>query len=359
MAALQSRGSRLIATIIVMLSGASAGLYGATTASTSPRSAPAVSPEQPLPRFAESVFADAFLKGNIHAHTTRSDGDSPPKEVYAWYRDHGYAFLAITDHNLITEPVKFASETNDPFTLVRGEEVTMMAEGKPVHVNAICTKTAIDGGTFRDKRSALSHAIRAIHAQGGVALVNHPNFEWALTAADLVGAPRFDLLEIASGHPFVRARGDATHPSAEALWDAYLTQGGDAAPAAVDDVHDLGDLRDVGEPPAPPGRAWIQVFGHVAQPPAICTALREKRLYASTGMELRTIRVSGARFEVQPTYAARVEFIGGAGEILHAVDAAPGEVAEYELLNQAVRFVRARASGPSGKAWTKAYAVVR
>jgi len=40
-----------------------------------------------------------LLKGNLHAHTTFSDGRRPVDEVVARYRDMGYAFLAITDHD--------------------------------------------------------------------------------------------------------------------------------------------------------------------------------------------------------------------------------------------------------------------
>jgi predicted metal-dependent phosphoesterase TrpH len=39
-----------------------------------------------------------LLKGNLHAHTTFSDGRRPVGEVIARYRDLGYDFLAITDH---------------------------------------------------------------------------------------------------------------------------------------------------------------------------------------------------------------------------------------------------------------------
>ena len=41
----------------------------------------------------------AILKGNLHAHTTFSDGHRPVEEVVARYRDLGYDFLAITDHD--------------------------------------------------------------------------------------------------------------------------------------------------------------------------------------------------------------------------------------------------------------------
>lgn len=40
-----------------------------------------------------------FLKGNLHAHTTFSDGRRPVGDVIARYRDLGYDFLAITDHD--------------------------------------------------------------------------------------------------------------------------------------------------------------------------------------------------------------------------------------------------------------------
>jgi|SRR6266850_5229461 len=39
------------------------------------------------------------LKGNLHAHTSFSDGRRPVEEVVARYRELGYDFLAITDHD--------------------------------------------------------------------------------------------------------------------------------------------------------------------------------------------------------------------------------------------------------------------
>jgi len=40
-----------------------------------------------------------LLKGNLHAHTTFSDGRRPIREVIRRYREMGYDFLAITDHD--------------------------------------------------------------------------------------------------------------------------------------------------------------------------------------------------------------------------------------------------------------------
>jgi hypothetical protein len=39
-----------------------------------------------------------FLRGNLHAHTTYSDGHRAPAELVAEYETRGYDFLAVTDH---------------------------------------------------------------------------------------------------------------------------------------------------------------------------------------------------------------------------------------------------------------------
>ena len=42
-----------------------------------------------------------WWKGNTHTHTWWSDGDSPPEIVSAWYREHDYDFLVLSDHNIM------------------------------------------------------------------------------------------------------------------------------------------------------------------------------------------------------------------------------------------------------------------
>ncbi|MBU7003944.1 MAG: hypothetical protein HXS50_00155, partial [Theionarchaea archaeon] len=56
------------------------------------------------------VFANPFKKrgkwfrGNIHTHTTESDGRLSPSEVSEFYRSRGYDFLCLTDHNTVSNP---------------------------------------------------------------------------------------------------------------------------------------------------------------------------------------------------------------------------------------------------------------
>ena len=58
----------------------------------------------------DSVPNDAPLrwwKGNIHTHTLWSDGDDFPEMVAEWYRTHGYNFLALSDHNVMSQGVRW------------------------------------------------------------------------------------------------------------------------------------------------------------------------------------------------------------------------------------------------------------
>lgn len=60
-----------------------------------------------------------LLKGNLHAHTTFSDGRWPVDTVIARYRDLGYDFLAITDHdNHIQDDYWFSIPAGDDRILV-------------------------------------------------------------------------------------------------------------------------------------------------------------------------------------------------------------------------------------------------
>ncbi len=48
-----------------------------------------------------------WYKGNTHTHTLWSDGNDFPEMVVDWYREHGYDFLALSDHNILSEGEKW------------------------------------------------------------------------------------------------------------------------------------------------------------------------------------------------------------------------------------------------------------
>lgn len=303
--------------------------------------------------FATTFDVSTFQKGNLHTHTYRSDGVNSPEDVIYWYRANGYKFLALTDHNLYTAASAYPELQDDGFRLIAGEEISMVGAGRQVHVNALCTQQQIGGGNFGTAADALVWATSEVNAQHGLALINHPNFDAALSPTDLLSVPEAPLLEIWSGHPYVYTAGVDGRPSHEALWDAVLLHGLGMMGVAVDDTHRLDHC---GNPPAYPGRGWVEVFSTTNDPAAVCESLRNGMFFATNGVALARIRVTSRTYAVWPTRAATVEFLAAGGTVLGETHVSAGQLASYTLLGHEA-FVRARIRSDGNTAWTPAVRV--
>ncbi len=119
-----------------------------------------------------------WYKGNLHTHTLNSDGDSTPLDVATWYRENGYQFLALTDHNYLTEVAGLNQVlgAKDKYLLIPGEEVSDSFEKKPVHLNAIDLHELVRPARGSSLVQTISRDVEAIQAKGALAAVNHPNF---------------------------------------------------------------------------------------------------------------------------------------------------------------------------------------
>lgn len=289
----------------------------------------------------------AWLRGNLHTHTTESDGDASPADVVRWYREHGYDFLAITDHDKVT---RIEAEG---IILLTGEEVTDRLPKKPLHVNAIGLTKAVppQGGTTPVE--VLQRNIDAVREAGGLATINHPNFGWAFGTAELKALRNANFLEIASGHPLVNMNGGGGVPSVEAMWDELLTAGIRIWAIGTDDAHHYGC-----PPPAsaaPPGQAWVVVRTEKKEPAAILAALARGDFYASTGVALDDYAVTAKTITVTihepPGSSAakfRTLFIGRNGRVLAESTANP---ATYTFRGDD-GYVRAKVIDSNGKmAW--------
>src|SRR5262245_49523229 len=65
-------------------------------------------PERP----GEPVTAHAeprWFKGNLHTHSLWSDGNDYPEMIVDWYARHGYQFLALSDHNVLSQGQRWMS----------------------------------------------------------------------------------------------------------------------------------------------------------------------------------------------------------------------------------------------------------
>ena len=295
--------------------------------------------------------APQWFRGNLHAHSNNSDGDSPPIVLINWYRFHGYQFLAISDHNLFTDPSTYAAYRSKDFLLIGAEEIT---HDSGVHVNAIGIQRAIPPQRGVSATELLQNSIDAIRAQGGVPLINHPNFGWAFNARAMLPLKRVALLDIMNTHPQVNSYGDGVISSTEQMWDELLSSGMHLFGAAVDDAHNFRDEFLLNR--ANPGRAWVMVRSTVLSRDAIMAGLASGEFYSSTGVVLTDISQANNSLTVEidsdgrgnPHY--RTVFIGNHGHVLAVSQKNP---AIYKLRGDEV-YVRARVEDSGGlRAWTQ------
>ena len=109
-----------------------------------PRARPHSScPRVPASEGPQTPAAGRWYKGNTHTHTLNSDGDSTPDDVVRWYREHGYQFLVLTDHNFLTTVTPNALHgADEQFLVVKGEEVTRHVRRQALHINGLDVQRA-------------------------------------------------------------------------------------------------------------------------------------------------------------------------------------------------------------------------
>lgn len=304
-----------------------------------------------------NAVAGTWYRGNTHAHTTESDGDSPPEVVARWYKDHGYDFLVLSDHDVFTDPATLAELVDSTFLLVPGEELSSSFEKLPVHVNGLNLGGVVEPRTAETMVGTIQANVDAVREAQGVPHVNHPNFRWAFGVAELAQVEQNRLLEIFNGHPLVHNEGGGDRPGMEAVWDSLLTRGKRVYGIATDDAHHFQG--EFARDRANPGRGWVSVRAAALEPAALMEALEAGRFYASTGVTLADVRVSPERLEVHVQAAGDFRyttvFIGAGGRELARTGDNP---AVFEL-REDVGYVRARVTDSGGlHAWTQPVFVV-
>jgi hypothetical protein len=297
--------------------------------------------------FPLSAQAKRWYKGNSHCHTLNSDGDEYRRRVIRWYRDHNYNFIAITDHNLVTEVKYLDTDDKDDFILIQSEEVSDSYQSTPVHLNALNTQTQIDpqhGGSIVE---TLQNNIDAIRKAGAVPTINHPNWKWSFSDVEisqLTDVLLFELYNICYDCNNFSAGGrDGT----EEIWDKILSRGVIMYGIATDDAHDyIGEFH---QKKSNPGTGWIMVRAEELSPEAILTAMESGDFYATVGVEIKDIQVTehDYRVEIEPyrDNAYTTCFIGKDGKILaESFDT----TAIYRFKGDEL-YVRARVYESSGK----------
>ncbi len=305
----------------------------------------------------QEAAGTGWFKGNTHAHTLESDGDSSPEDVANWYKQHDYDFLVLSDHNVLTDPAALAHLVDDEFILIPGEEVTSSFERRPVHINGLNVNALVVPQKADTMVGTIQSNIDAIRELEGAPHINHPNYGWAFGAEELAQVRDDRLLEIYNGHPSVHNDGGGDSPGMEEVWDYLLTRGKRIYGIAVDDAH---HFKVIARDRSNPGRGWVSVRARKLAPLDIVSALEEGRFYASTGVELDDLVVTERRIEVhiqpQGNFKHTTRFIGAGGRVLAETGANP---AVFDLTEPEV-YVRAVVRDSGGRrAWIQPVFLVK
>jgi hypothetical protein len=329
-------------------------------------------PRQPATKL-QAVDELRWFKGNIHTHSHWSDGNDYLESIGSWYRERGYNFLTFTDHNVLPKTERWVeidktkggrvafdklkakfpdwveTRTTDgkeevrlrrfdevaeklnverQFLLIQGEELSdvfaSQEYGKlPIHLCAgnLYEQLPPAGGASITEviQNNVDSVLKQREATGQVMMVhlNHPNFQWAVRAEDIMRVIGERFFEVYNGHPGVHNKGNEQRAGTEKIWDIVLTKrlAELKLPVmfglAVDDGH---DYHNIPSRKSEPGRGWLMVLAPKLTATSLILALEAGQFYASSGVTLKTVESSdkGLAVEVDPvageTYA--IEFIG-------------------------------------------------
>lgn len=286
-----------------------------------------------------------WYKGNLHTHSLWSDGDQFPEMIADWYVENGYNFLALSDHNTLSEGERWMSlkkvvdrsdegilqryrdrfgdawvetrgtpggddhevrlkpldefrnlvEQRGQFIMIAAEEISDRHDGKPIHINATNLVEKIEpqrGGSVSDTiRNNLRVILEQeqIHGRQILPHLNHPNFGYAVTAKDIASVESERFFEVYNGHPGVNHLGDKDRPGIEEMWDQINELRASLNipllfGIATDDSHEYH-----GKKGSRPGRGWVMVKSRYLTPEHLIKAMKRGDFYASSGVTLQDI----------------------------------------------------------------------
>jgi hypothetical protein len=275
-----------------------------------------------------------WLRGNLHAHTTRSDGTRPQQEVIDDYARRGFNYLMLSDHDVCTAEEDYKALNPKGLILIPGNEVSA-AGPHLLHVHA---ESRVEPDANRQK------VIDDIRKGRGFAVMNHPNWHANFNHCSIEKLQEwsgYQGIEVFNG---VIGRLDGS-PYATNKWDMLLNSGRKPCWGyANDDSHREGDLEN--------GLGWNTVYVRENTCAAVVDALRNGRFYPSTGVTITKVEVEGMRIRIETENAERIVALQNVAKRIATSDAKSIEVTVPEN----AKYVRFECWGRGEKfAWTQPF----
>ena len=286
-----------------------------------------------------------WYRGNLHTHSTASDGRTTPAEVCAFYSARGYDFISLTDHFLeryqfpITDTTPYRSEG---FTTILGAELHAPATslGDDWHILAVGLPS--DFAPTGAEETGPQLAQRAKEA-GAFVAVAHPAW-YDITDQDVLSVAAAGAIEIVNTTCAVaNGKGDST-----GYLDRLLSQGRYYQIIATDDAHFHQTQPDW-------CRNWVMVRSESHEPASLLAALHGGHFYSSQGPEILDVTPlrGGTTLAVQtsPVRAMRLTGRGAAASVVAGdADITTAELSLEEIVGPYARLTVTDAHGR--RAWT-------
>lgn len=250
-----------------------------------------------------------FYRGNLHTHSTLSDGCLEPQEVCRRYKAEGYDFISLTDHFIgqYGYPLADTRAFRDAgFTTIPGAELHSgaMQNGELWHILAVglpedfAAPNAPGFLPVADQETGPELARRARQA-GAFVTIAHPHWS-GLTLADALSIDAAHAVEIYNHGCAVGCdREGGGH-----VLDLLLSAGRDLTLIATDDAHFT-------EPDHFGG--WVMVKAAENDPDALLDALCRGDFYSSQGPEIRAVHLNETEVVVETTAVSTV-IVQGQGQ---------------------------------------------
>ena len=269
-------------------------------------------------------------QGQLHVHSNGSpDSADTPTHVVEAYRDAGYDFITLTDHDNVTADPSVSGIT------WLGTSIEEFYNGNTSHIIAINT-------TVNSSNEVLQDVIDDQRAENALVMLCHPNLGIALgaTSESLLQLERFQLLEVYNAF-----NDSAENDNGEDVWDEMLSLGKKIWGTAVDDCHDVDTASEFDD-------AWVQVFANDDSASTLLTQLERGNFYASTGASVTGVTVTDLTITITVPDSSNIEFIGKRGRVLQTNSATTS--ASYTITGDEM-YVRIRVTkvSDSTMAWTQ------
>jgi hypothetical protein len=252
-----------------------------------------------------------YYRGNLHSHSTLSDGRIEPAEVFRIFREAGYHFVALTDHDRY---IRIEEYNTDAFLVLPGSERGGMQpdvqKNLGVHLGAIEDPSVDVPRRFAHLEQyahpliwegweTVQWAIDDLKQHGNMVIFNHP--EWSMnTFAHLEAVEGYFAVEIYNQDCAYKVH----NSYGTAYWDDLLRKGRKVFGVATDDSHTYDEDAAIQDY----GGGWVMVQAEKLSHTALATALKNGHFYSSTGPQIHGLWVEANVVHVTCSPCKFIEF---------------------------------------------------